>query len=226
MALRWREVSGGAFRLCLQLKSSVTLLICQQEGKKKAAEKQEGKNIHFPTHTQACSAHLCNTQEALKLTKVKSALEYCHLAPKKLTVGTNLHAHDHTFTHTQVRYNGITHYSFKTTQIYQAREKEKPSSNTSCAPLTCPHFVCASKQPEAFWFVPGSARGRGRRVVCLRFYLLLLLDAVPHYGAVLQPPKGGLSSYGPVTLHLYSLSEDPALSSLKSHPVRNSIVHS
>ena len=53
--------------------------------------------------------------------------------------------------------------------------------------LTCSEFVSMSKQPETFRFFLVLARGRGRREVLLRLDLLLLLEAVPHFGAVPKP---------------------------------------
>lgn len=58
---------------------------------------------------------------------------------------------------------------------------------TSSDPLTCSEFVFMSKQPETFRFFLVGAQGWGCGEVFLRLDLLLLLEAVPHFGAVPKP---------------------------------------
>lgn len=190
-------------RVSLKLNSSATLLSCQQE-KQFSRTEAEKKKKH---KTQPSSAHLCNKQEALKLTKVKSAWEYCHSASKKLTVQTNSLECEHTPTEKHSQLHKSVSIGFKTSLFTNTNKmllfKNKTVDEhlwrfisihplqTSCAPLTCFQFVLTYKQPEAFRFFLVGARGWGRREVFLRLvFLLLLLDAVPHFGAVLKPLKG------------------------------------
>lgn len=205
--LRWKVVCGGNKRgkkaNCLIIVLYIIKIIYNQ---KKSADETNHQNKnknnnsfpHIYTRTQPSSAYLCNRQETLKLTKVKSAWEYCHSAPKELTVGTQMT----TFTHkvhtqpascnlklfrSQILWTLVWH-SLQNRYIFKAHDCKWPFYIFFCFFLTCFQIVWMSKQPEALWFflagAPRCGLGCGA-VLCLD--LLLFLDAVSHFGAVVKP---------------------------------------
>lgn len=85
--------------------------------------------------------------------------------------------------------------------------------NSHTRGFTCLEFVCSSKQPVAFWFLPEYSG------LFLRLHLLPLLDAVPHFwGRYPQPPSPPptLNCLRYVHRHLSNILSPPALFSAES----------